>query len=173
MNSFLKTAAPRLLLRRQQRPAFQLSPFKMSYIAAGAAAPGGGAQATVQQGNKLKALFDADRPALGGWQMIPGPTISRLLAQSGVDWVLVDCEHGGLDGAYHYSLLTTLYRWKIGLMRGLTLMFDIKWLADRAMHEAVPAIAALGVSPVVRIPGMEPWMVKRECAPFIYITKPS
>lgn len=30
------------------------------------------------------------------------------------------------------------------------------------MHEAVPAIAALGVSPIVRIPGMEPWMVKRE-----------
>lgn len=34
-------------------------------------------------------------------------------------------------------------------------------LVDRAMHEAVPAIAALGVSPIVRIPGMEPWMVKR------------
>lgn len=30
------------------------------------------------------------------------------------------------------------------------------------MHESVPAIAALGVSPIVRIPGMEPWMVKRK-----------
>ncbi|KAL7824208.1 Phosphoenolpyruvate/pyruvate domain-containing protein [Trichoderma gracile] len=99
----------------------------MSYIAAGATP--GGAQATLRDGNKLKALFDANKPALGGWQMIPGSTISRLLAQSGVDWVVVDCEHGGMD--------------------------------DRAMHEAVPAIAALGVSPVVRIPGMEPWMVKR------------
>ena len=29
------------------------------------------------------------------------------------------------------------------------------------MHEAVAAIAATGVSPVVRIPGNEPWMVKR------------
>ncbi|KAH0498376.1 hypothetical protein TgHK011_005630 [Trichoderma gracile] len=99
----------------------------MSYIAAEATP--GGAQATLRDGNKLKALFDANKPALGGWQMIPGSTISRLLAQSGVDWVVVDCEHGGMD--------------------------------DRAMHEAVPAIAALGVSPVVRIPGMEPWMVKR------------
>ncbi|RFU76972.1 aldolase citrate lyase family [Trichoderma arundinaceum] len=99
----------------------------MSYIAAGATP--GGAQATVREGNKLKALFDANKPAWGGWQMLPGATISRLLAQSGVDWVLVDCEHGGMD--------------------------------DRAMHEAVPAIAALGVSPIVRIPGMEPWMVKR------------
>ena len=29
------------------------------------------------------------------------------------------------------------------------------------MHEAVAAIAASGVSPVVRIPANEPWMVKR------------
>lgn len=34
-------------------------------------------------------------------------------------------------------------------------------MTDRAMHESVPAIAALGVSPIVRLPGMEPWMVKR------------
>jgi len=33
------------------------------------------------------------------------------------------------------------------------------------MHEAVPAIAALGVSPIVRIPDLQPWMVKRE-SPF-------
>ncbi|KAJ4295881.1 hypothetical protein N0V88_004583 [Collariella sp. IMI 366227] len=31
---------------------------------------------------------------------------------------------------------------------------------DAAMHEAVPAIAALGVSPIVRIPDLQPWMVK-------------
>ncbi|KAK4101661.1 Phosphoenolpyruvate/pyruvate domain-containing protein [Parathielavia hyrcaniae] len=33
---------------------------------------------------------------------------------------------------------------------------------DAAMHEAVPAIAALGVSPIVRLPDLHPWMVKRE-----------
>ncbi|KAK0760125.1 hypothetical protein N5P37_007205 [Trichoderma harzianum] len=126
MNSFfLRTATPRLLLRNIS--AVQSKITRMSYIGAGVAP--GGAQATVKSGNPLKALFDANKPAFGGWQMIPGATISRLLAQSGLDWVLVDCEHGGMD--------------------------------DRAMHEAVPAIAALGVSPIVRIPGMEPWMVKR------------
>lgn len=36
-------------------------------------------------------------------------------------------------------------------------------LSDAAMHEAVPAIAALGVSPIVRLPDGQPWMVKREC----------
>lgn len=31
---------------------------------------------------------------------------------------------------------------------------------DSAMHDAVPAIAAAGVSPIVRIPDMQGWMVK-------------
>jgi hypothetical protein len=30
------------------------------------------------------------------------------------------------------------------------------------MHDAVPAIAALGVSPIVRIPDVQSWMVKRK-----------
>lgn len=33
------------------------------------------------------------------------------------------------------------------------------------MHDAVPAIAALNVSPIVRLPDMQPWMVKRAWAP--------
>jgi len=61
--------------------------------------------------------------------MIPGANVSRTLARSGVDWVLVDCEHGNID--------------------------------DAAMHEAVPAVAACGVSPIVRIPDNQGYMVKR------------
>lgn len=34
--------------------------------------------------------------------------------------------------------------------------------ADGAMHDAVPAIAALGVSPLVRVPDVQSWMVKRK-----------
>lgn len=33
--------------------------------------------------------------------------------------------------------------------------------ADWQMHEAVAAIAAIGVSPIVRIAANEGWMVKR------------
>jgi 2-keto-3-deoxy-L-rhamnonate aldolase RhmA len=36
---------------------------------------------------------------------------------------------------------------------------------DRAMHEAVVAIAATGVSPIVRIPDMQSWMIKRKHCP--------
>ncbi|KAI8725750.1 HpcH-HpaI domain-containing protein [Fusarium sp. LHS14.1] len=61
--------------------------------------------------------------------MLPGANISRLLARSGVDWVLIDCEHGNID--------------------------------DGAMHDSAPAVAALGVSPLVRVADVQGWMVKR------------
>lgn len=35
---------------------------------------------------------------------------------------------------------------------------------DAAMHEAIPAIAACGVSPLVRLPDTQAWMIKREWA---------
>lgn len=37
----------------------------------------------------------------------------------------------------------------------------LTWAADGAMHEAVAAIAACGVSPIVRVAANEGWMVKR------------
>ncbi|KAK7179723.1 hypothetical protein DPSP01_001352 [Paraphaeosphaeria sporulosa] len=67
--------------------------------------------------------------SFGLWQTLPGANVSRILARAGVDWVLVDCEHGNID--------------------------------DAAMHDAVPAIAACGVSPIVRLPDMQGWMIKR------------
>ncbi|KDN61225.1 putative HpcH/HpaI aldolase/citrate lyase family protein [Colletotrichum sublineola] len=84
----------------------------------------------MQTANKLRTAFTKGAgPSFGLWQMIPGANVSRVLARSpGVDWVLVDCEHGNID--------------------------------DGAMHDAVPAIAAAGVSPIVRLPDMQAWMVK-------------
>ncbi|KAF5564643.1 zinc-binding protein [Fusarium phyllophilum] len=83
----------------------------------------------MQASNRLRIALLEGKKAFGAWQMLPGANVSRVLARSGVDWVLVDCEHGNLD--------------------------------DGAMHDAVPAIAALGVSPIVRLPDMQGWMVKR------------
>ncbi|KAJ2978614.1 hypothetical protein NUW58_g7444 [Xylaria curta] len=74
-------------------------------------------------------LEKGERASMGVWQTLPGTNVSRILARTpGIDWVLVDCEHGNID--------------------------------DAAMHEAVPAIASCGVSPIVRIPDMQGWMVK-------------
>ncbi|KAM0420890.1 hypothetical protein ACHAPT_011279 [Fusarium lateritium] len=83
----------------------------------------------MQASNRLQTALREGRQSFGAWQMIRGANVSRVLARTGVDWVLVDCEHGDID--------------------------------DGAMHEAVPAIADADVSPIVRPPGMEGWMIKR------------
>ncbi len=45
--------------------------------------------------NRLKQVFlEGKGPSMGLWQMLPGANISRALARSGVDWVMVDCEVG-------------------------------------------------------------------------------
>jgi 4-hydroxy-2-oxoheptanedioate aldolase len=52
------------------------------------------------QGCTLKnALTRATGSAsFGLWQTLPGANVSRTLARAGVDWVVVDCEHGNIDG---------------------------------------------------------------------------
>lgn len=52
---------------------------------------------TMQEANRLKKAMEKG-PSMGVWQMIPGSNVSRTLARTGVDWVLVDCEHGNIDG---------------------------------------------------------------------------
>lgn len=53
----------------------------------------------MQAANRLKrVLAEGKEPAMGVWQMLPGSNISRILARSGADWVMVDCEHGNIDG---------------------------------------------------------------------------
>ena len=52
----------------------------------------------MQESSRLKSTFAEGKQTFGAWQMLPGANISRLLARSGVDWVLIDCEHGNIDG---------------------------------------------------------------------------
>ena len=61
--------------------------------------------------------------------MLPGTHLTRTIARTGIDWIVIDCEHGNI--------------------------------ADADMHECVNAAAACGVSPLVRVPAAEGWMVKR------------
>ncbi|ORY57409.1 Pyruvate/Phosphoenolpyruvate kinase-like domain-containing protein [Leucosporidium creatinivorum] len=45
------------------------------------------------------------KPVVGSWQMLPGASLSRMTAQMGYDFVLVDCEHGNLaDADMHASV---------------------------------------------------------------------
>jgi len=52
---------------------------------------------SMKAANRLKVALEEGRQAMGCWQMIPGSNVSRALARSGVDWVMVDTEHGNID----------------------------------------------------------------------------
>jgi 4-hydroxy-2-oxoheptanedioate aldolase len=53
----------------------------------------------LQDANTLrKALNTGAGLSFGAWQMLPGAYLSRAIAQAGYDWVLIDCEHGNIDG---------------------------------------------------------------------------
>lgn len=45
-------------------------------------------------GNRVKALLEQGRPAVGHWLSFPSPDVAELLAGFGMDWMLIDTEHG-------------------------------------------------------------------------------
>ncbi len=51
--------------------------------------------------NRMKALFDDRKAAIGCSIMIPSPQMVEMIAHAGFDWVLIDMEHGtiGLESA--------------------------------------------------------------------------
>lgn len=59
--------------------------------------------ASMKAANRLKIALEAKSeeypPAFGCWQMLPGSNVSRTLARTGVDWIVVDQEHGNIDGS--------------------------------------------------------------------------
>jgi 2-dehydro-3-deoxyglucarate aldolase/4-hydroxy-2-oxoheptanedioate aldolase len=46
---------------------------------------------------KLRATLAADRPAFGLWITLESPSITEMAVALGVDWVVIDAEHGHLD----------------------------------------------------------------------------
>ncbi len=53
----------------------------------------------MQSANRiLKALKTGSGLTFGAWQMLPGSNQARTIARCGFDWVLVDTEHGNIDG---------------------------------------------------------------------------
>ena len=44
--------------------------------------------------NRLKKLWAEDKPALGGWMVLPSNISAEYLAHAGFDWLCVDTQHG-------------------------------------------------------------------------------
>jgi 4-hydroxy-2-oxoheptanedioate aldolase len=47
--------------------------------------------------NRLKAMWEEDRAALGGWLVLPSSVSAEYIAHTGVDWLCVDMQHGSID----------------------------------------------------------------------------
>ncbi len=43
-------------------------------------------------------MEEAKGASMGVWQTLPGSNLSRTMARCGFDWIVVDCEHGNIDG---------------------------------------------------------------------------
>ena len=55
--------------------------------------------ARIRRDSSATTTSTGNQASLGMWQMLPGANVSRALARTpGIDWVLVDCEHGEIDG---------------------------------------------------------------------------
>ena len=55
----------------------------------------------MQAANRLhKALRSGSGLTFGAWQMLPGTNLARTVARCGFDWILVDTEHGNIDGTH-------------------------------------------------------------------------
>lgn len=53
----------------------------------------------MQAANTLLRKLNTDGgQSFGAWQIFPGAHLSKTLAGTGVDWILIDCEHGNIAG---------------------------------------------------------------------------
>lgn len=63
----------------------------------------------MQAANRLqKALRTGAGLTFGAWQMLPGSNQARAIARCGFDWVLVDTEHGNIDGRVNHPWVVSL-----------------------------------------------------------------
>lgn len=85
----------------------------------------------MQAANRLQKALQKGGATFGAWQMLPGTNLSRAICRSSPN---VD--------------------W---------LLIDQEHgnISDDSMHELVAAVAACGVSPIVRVPDGQHWMIKR------------
>lgn len=85
----------------------------------------------MQSANRLQKALKKGSPTFGAWQMLPGTNLSRAICRSSPNVDWV------LIDQEHGNI------------------------SDDAMHELVASVAACGVSPIVRVPDGQHWMIKR------------
>lgn len=90
-------------------------------------------------------------PSIGQWLEFPGYTLARTIAPLGEDV----CAEVPLHSSYTTCFIDYI------TMQWVLIDCEHGNIDDSAMYLQVGAIASSGVSPIVRIPASEPWMIKR------------
>jgi len=89
--------------------------------------------------NRLRRLWQEKRPTFGAIATIPSIQTVQIMARSGLDWIIVDLEHGPIDlGSAHAMITATAGTPCIPLAR---IAANEPWLAKAPMD-----IGALGIN---------------------------
>src|SRR6188508_1704031 len=56
--------------------------------------------------NRLKKLWQEGRPTFGAIATIPSIQTVQIMARSGLDWIIVDLEHGPIDLGSAHAMIT-------------------------------------------------------------------
>ncbi|UXM94418.1 aldolase/citrate lyase family protein [Bartonella sp. HY329] len=93
--------------------------------------------------NKLRALWQDNRPVLNGWLSIASPFAAEIMAGQGYDSLTIDMQHGAIG--YDQSLLM------LQAMRGseATLMIRVPWLDPADIMKALDAGAYGIICPMI------------------------
>ncbi|TKA80420.1 hypothetical protein B0A55_03392 [Friedmanniomyces simplex] len=131
-------------------------------------------EGTTAQAKKLMHRFTEAQMQAAMDEMLPGANLSRTIARTpNLDWICVDTEHGNISddgmhdcGGDHGK--QDIGKSRVGLQEGRVLTPPFPHLisnskvspADPKLR-TVAAIAACGLSPIVRVPEGQHWMIKR------------
>ena len=88
--------------------------------------------------NRLRQLWREGRPTFGAIATIPSIQSVQIMARSGIDWIIVDLEHGPIDlGSAHAMIVATAGTPCVPMVRVAS---NQPWLAKAPMD-----LGALGV----------------------------
>jgi 4-hydroxy-2-oxoheptanedioate aldolase len=96
--------------------------------------------------NRLRQLWREGRPTFGAIATIPSIPMVQIMARSGMDWIIVDLEHGPIDlGSAHGMIVATSGSPCVPLVR---IAANEPWLAKAPMD-----LGALGINfPMISSP---------------------
>lgn len=94
----------------------------------------------------LRKVLTGDKPALGGWCVIPGSFTAELMARAGFDWICIDVQHGLIG-----------YQEMVGMLQavavvGVPSLIRVPWNDQGWIMKALDAGAAGVIVPMVNSP---------------------